>query len=73
MKIIVEYGVERYEKDSDGSTMSIKDVMADREIRDALGYDEEVNALILGVVQEPSAIYPIGETLSLETRIKNKY
>lgn len=72
MNIKVKYGIDEFDKSTSMENVTIGQVVDDYEIKNALGYGDNVRVLIHGVEQPNAALVPDGATLVIETRANSK-
>lgn len=72
MNILVKYGIDQFSKSTTMDNVTIGQVVDDYEIKNALGFGDNVRVLIHGVEQPNSALVPDGATLVIETRANSK-
>lgn len=72
MNITVKYGIDQINKHVETENVTISQLVDDYTIRAALGYGDNVRALINGVEQPGHAQVPDGATIVIETRANSK-
>jgi hypothetical protein len=72
MNITVKYGIDQINKHFSNDSATISDLTTDYEVRSALGYGDNVRALINGVEQPGHALIPDGAIIVIETRANSK-
>ena len=72
MNILVKYGIETMPKHTPTSSLTIGELITDWETKSALGFGDNVRALINGVEQPNSSVIPDGATVVIETRANSK-
>ena len=71
MKLTIRYGADEVTKNFD-SPQTVGDIKDDDNIRAALGFGDNVNALVGGVAQNDATTLPEGAVVTIETAANTK-
>lgn len=71
MQVTIQYGVERLTK-TYSSNPTVGQIVSDSNIKAALGYGDNVKALLNGIEQPTTVGVPDGSTLVIETAANKK-